>query len=331
MIIKSFEYRNNAEQWFLQETEFSRLTLLLGPSGAGKSRILQALRNMQLVADGAAPDDLSWTLKFTIKADNYTWTGDFRHPDGKESLEKNGQTLFKVNGSRSALKSAEINPDYASMEEAFRNIIREDGVLKSDNEVLEDEEFAEALNKYRTLEQIQESGLAPDTKLLLTYFNLPEKFTNIKDQFIEIFSNVEEIFPDKNREMSFRERGINRVLSCRDMSTGMSRCLKLITMLHLSPPEPLILIDEFENSLGVNCLDLITEELLNSRTDIQFIITSHHPYIINNIDSRFWRIVVRNGANVSTVSAEEAGIGKSRHEAFLQLINSPIFQNGING
>lgn len=38
---------------------------------------------------------------------------------------------------------------------------------------------------------------------------------------------------------------------------------------------------EFENGLGVNCIDVLAEILLSERKDLQFIITSHHPKIIN--------------------------------------------------
>ena len=48
----------------------------------------------------------------------------------------------------------------------------------------------------------------------------------------------------------------------------------------LWPDGSVILIDEFENSLGVNCLDEITEDVVKESRRLQFILTSHHPYII---------------------------------------------------
>ena len=47
----------------------------------------------------------------------------------------------------------------------------------------------------------------------------------------------------------------------------------------------LVLIDEFENGLGVNCIDVLAELLLGERRDLQFVITSHHPKIINQISN----------------------------------------------
>jgi len=83
---------------------------------------------------------------------------------------------------------------------------------------------------------------------------------------------------------------------------------------------PALTIDEFENSLGVNCIDSVTDLILENR-NLQFIITSHHPYIINNISPEFWKIVLRKGGLISTKNAEDFHISKSRQKAFIDLIN----------
>ena len=43
----------------------------------------------------------------------------------------------------------------------------------------------------------------------------------------------------------------------------------------------LVLIDGFENGLGGNCIDVLAEISLDERKNLQFIITSHQPKIIN--------------------------------------------------
>ena len=50
---------------------------------------------------------------------------------------------------------------------------------------------------------------------------------------------------------------------------------------------------------------------------------------VDNIPQNHWKVVTRKGSDVRTISAAEAGIGKSRHEAFIQLMNSPLYQDGI--
>ena len=91
----------------------------------------------------------------------------------------------------------------------------------------------------------------------------------------------------------------------------------------------MILIDEFENSLGVNCIEEVAELVLYPEVDIQFILTSHHPYIINNIDFNNWKIVVRDGSMVSVHSAKDLQIGShSKHDAFMQLIQTSAYKTG---
>jgi AAA15 family ATPase/GTPase len=100
----------------------------------------------------------------------------------------------------------------------------------------------------------------------------------------------------------------------------MFKTLMYISQLYLSPNNSVILIDEFENSLGVNCIDSVTELILNNQNS-QFIITSHHPYIINNISPAFWKIVTRQGSLVTVKNAQDFHISNSRQKAFIDLIN----------
>lgn len=99
--------------------------------------------------------------------------------------------------------------------------------------------------------------------------------------------------------------------------------------LALWPDGTVYLIDEFETSLGVNCIDFITDDVVNESRRMQFVITSHHPYIINNIDAKYWKIVSRRGSVVE-VTDSFAGISdKSSHDMFIKLMNSDRYQNGI--
>ena len=70
---------------------------------------------------------------------------------------------------------------------------------------------------------------------------------------------------------------------------------------------------------------------LRTRTDCQFILTSHHPYVINNIPMATWKLVTRKGGLVRVTSASDipALRGASHHEAVLRPINHPEFEEGI--
>ncbi len=98
------------------------------------------------------------------------------------------------------------------------------------------------------------------------------------------------------------------------------------TTLH---PYSLVLIDEFENGLGVNCIDILCELMLSERNDLQLIITSHHPKIINAIDKEKWKIIERDGSVIRNRISQELGIGNSQHDAYFNLINRWEFEGKI--
>lgn len=102
-----------------------------------------------------------------------------------------------------------------------------------------------------------------------------------------------------------------------------------ISECYFAPEGSMMLIDEFENSLGVNCINVLSDLLAESR-NLQFIITSHHPYIINKVGMEHWKIVTRKGGVVTAKDAKDFGLGKSRHEAFMQLINLDEYNEGIS-
>lgn len=117
-----------------------------------------------------------------------------------------------------------------------------------------------------------------------------------------------------------KEKGFSSWIKQSNISSGMLKTLMYISELYLSPKGSVMLIDEFENSLGVNCLDSMTE-IVTDNKDLQFILTSHHPYIINNISPKHWKIVTRQGGVVQVKDPQELGISKSREKAFIDLIN----------
>ncbi len=185
-----------------------------------------------------------------------------------------------------------------------------------------------------SLSALQESGLPVPIKLSILYRILPEEFNKIKEAFISVFPNIldikVEIIKDDNipialskllkeaTTVSIREKGVKDWIE--NISSGMLKTLMYISELYLAPENCIILIDEFENSLGVNCLDNVTELVLDNKK-LQFIITSHHPYIINNVSPAYWKIVTRKAGLVTVKDPEEFHISESRQKAFIDLIN----------
>ncbi len=189
--------------------------------------------------------------------------------------------------------------------------------------------------KYQTLEGIRDCDLTTHLKLALVYENVPEVFAEIKERFIEIFPHVEDIkFEILEKGLNvvpylcIREHGMTNWMPSSRISSGMIKSLIFIANFYLCDEGTVILIDEFENSLGVNCINILDDMMLEDR-DLQFIITSHHPYIINNVPMSHWRIVTRKGDVVTVKNAQELGLGHSKHEAFMQLIQLEEFTGGI--
>ena len=110
---------------------------------------------------------------------------------------------------------------------------------------------------------------------------------------------------------------------------GMLKTIYYIVELYTMSEDSLVLIDEFENGLGVNCIDLLSDLLLYGRTDLQFIITSHHPKIINGIEKSKWKIIDRDCSTVKNSNSDDYGIGNSLHDAYFNLINRWEYEGKI--
>jgi AAA15 family ATPase/GTPase len=161
-----------------------------------------------------------------------------------------------------------------------------------------------------------------------------DEFDEIVNDFKEVFPQVEDVQFDlieekEVYELQIKEKGTPWI-SQKEISSGMFKTLMHIAEMKLMADGYVILIDEFENSLGVNCIDIVAENLLAPGKNTQYIITSHHPYIINNIDMKHWKVVTRKGGRVSCIDAEQLKLGKSKHEAFKQLLNLDVFTEGIS-
>ncbi len=185
-----------------------------------------------------------------------------------------------------------------------------------------------------SLLSLKESDLPILIKLAILYRIFPQEFEKIKKTFARVFSNVADIKVESIKNeyiplalsqllkeattVSIKEKGVQNWI--KNISSGMFKTLMYISQLYLSPDNCVILIDEFENSLGVNCLDSVTDLILDNQ-ESQFIVTSHHPYVINNISPAYWKIVTRQGSLVTVKNAKDFHISESRQKAFIDLIN----------
>ena len=195
-----------------------------------------------------------------------------------------------------------------------------------------------------SLKDIQKVKLPPESKLFLLEKCDSREFSILQDRFVSIFPQVEAIksAPHENldeelppffRDMlvfQIKERGIDHWIEPQRISSGMMRVIKQLCDLFLNLEGTVFLIDEFENSLGINCIKEITQDIISQDRCFQFIVTSHHPYIINNISVDYWKLVTRNGGVVKTHSLGDLGrcFKESHHETFMQLIQLHEYRTG---
>jgi predicted ATPase len=103
----------------------------------------------------------------------------------------------------------------------------------------------------------------------------------------------------------------------------MYRVLTCLIDILAAPDGSVIVIDEFENSLGINCMPQLTDFILDKSPNLQFILTSHHPYIINNIPWETWQLVSRTNGTIKSKKATDIPEldTASSLDKFTQLIN----------
>ncbi|MDZ4733656.1 MAG: ATP-binding protein [Nitrospirota bacterium] len=124
-----------------------------------------------------------------------------------------------------------------------------------------------------------------------------------------------------------KEKGVNQWVALHELSSGMQKVLLIVTDILTLPEGSIYIIDEYENSLGVNAIDFLPEFIVDHGGTTQFLITTHHPYLINNMPMNCWKIFHRVGSKVSIKQGVElqSKYGASKQEVFIQLLNDPLY------
>ena len=170
-------------------------------------------------------------------------------------------------------------------------------------------------------------------RLLIAYKKRSEILTVYEDIVTEIqtiFPEIEEWVTEEQPNMNDRGghieykikiNGQRRFIPHWNISSGMLRTFNIIADLYLSNSETVFLLDEFENSLGHNCLPNLEDLIIEHSIDSQFIITSHHPDIINKIPKEDWIIIERENGTITNRRANSLPFASSAHEPYLILTN----------
>lgn len=275
--------------------------------------------------------------------------------DGEVLVERSadefrfGSTLLpKLKNTESAITLLRDEATIAPLNRALRQMIFSPFADANLVALHDPSELINLPQQYQDLHTLREDTTIP---ILLKSYILqeqhPAEFERIKSDYSAIFDTVVDIklaqlseFEPKAKPngssatdwltVGIQELGVKGWISL-DLSSGMRRTFIHLMELAMAPRGSLIVIDDLENSLGVNCLDEIVARMLARANELQFLLTSHHPYVINNIPSKYWKIVTRNGSTVTVL--DEATIPAlqtaSRHEKFLLLMNLPQYEEGI--
>ena len=347
------------------------LTLLVGASGVGKTKVLNVIKTLARIAKGESFNGLEWEVEFEQNGHDYLWEGEFEAkvildedilntnevekeevPIVREkildngiclvdrvsqSIVYNGQELVKLDNTKSVVELLKEEPSIKPIFEGFRqchSLVTAGLIsrLASRGSIYKESPMhIEQIKRLVTLSLFERLYLLRENRL--------KEFDLIVQTFQRIFPTVEklDVLLSKVYDKYFvvviriKEKGVNTWIEQPDMSSGMFRALMQITTLVLANDGDVIMIDEFENGLGVNCINELADLIMEPEADIQVVMTSHHPYIINAIPVKDWKILTRNGSNVHVHTAEELHIGEhSKHEAFMQLLQTPEYKTGIN-
>lgn len=256
-----------------------------------------------------------------------------------EDIFFNGEEIVKLDPYESALNLLKQYPEIAKARKALSkiNILSQRafdprffGFLRRQKEV--DVEITD----FDALRNIE---IPFQSKLYFCQEHFADRFAEIVDSYCEIFPYVEDVKILMHRPepgsvsivgytISIKEKGVDNWIHQHSLSTGMLKSFMQIAYLNLCSDGTVFLIDEFENGFGVNCINDITEVLINSNGAVQFIITSHHPYIINNVPLDNWKIISRKASEISAYDPEYFNLKESNHEAFTKLINLDIYYYG---
>lgn len=369
MKFKSISATDKRTGWNVENIQFnSMLTLLVGASGVGKTKILNVIKALTNISNGESYNGLKWRVEFLQNEHDYIWEGEFDSKneyghisldlgdkDGKVSIINEliidngeilvkrssdaifyqGNKLVKLDNTKSIVELLKEEPLIEPIYKGFQQCYD----LDTNENKINFSPIVDVSKRPLNLMIIKAlKTFSPIEKLFLLYEKKMKEFDIINQKFQDIFPNIEGI--DFTVAKSFdgqfvpilriKEKNVVSWIDQLDISSGMMRTLLQIITLVLANDGDVIMIDEFENGLGVNCINELADLIMEPEANIQVVMTSHHPYIINAIPVKDWKILTRNGSDVQVHTAEELHIGEhSKHEAFMQLLQTPEYKTGI--
>jgi len=264
-----------------------------------------------------------------------------------DSFEFNGNELPKLSHKESSIALLQDEELIKPIYEALSSIMRRDF---SGSDLEQEASFQslphrvlKKIKKTKCLKDLFHSNLNLSCKLYILSEVFKETYEKVCAEFITIFPFVSETklleadrfgfhYPGIVPVFALKEKFNNKWIPLNEFSSGMKKVLLILSDIFILPEDGCVyLIDEYENSLGVNAINFFPSVLFEATSKSQFIITSHHPYIIGNVPVKDWIILHRKGNTVHVKQGDELEekFGKSKQKAFIQLINYPFYVEGI--
>src|SRR5262249_47720569 len=205
-----------------------------------------------------------------------------------------------------------IQPIYQAFSRIQRRLLSQDALQKVSSFHIVPGTIISQLKRKRDIDKL----FAADMNLSANLFILSQYF---KKKYQDIVAYYQKVFPfikdARIAELSeiqphigiggtapvftIREQGSRKWIPIYEFSSGMQKVLLILTDIFILPEGGVYIIDEYENSLGINAIDFFPQFILDIEKDVQFFVTSHHPYIINTIPPKNWFVFHRNGMHVS--------------------------------
>jgi predicted ATPase len=257
-----------------------------------------------------------------------------------------GGEIPKLDTAKSAIALLKEDPALAPLHQAFSRCVFRELETMPDFDIRRSHALDTENSRYSTVSDVGASfALSLHHKAHLLQQLFPDSWAEVEEAFCDAFPAVNKLtvrrhdFPVPGRpdQTSFlaitaEESGVPLPVEFAAMSSGMQRYLSFLVHLSFAPRGTVVLIDELESSLGINCLPAATRFLLRRAPDLQLVLTSHHPYIIEQVPTTHWKIVTRKGSHVRVLDASSIPAlneAKSRLDRFTRLINLPEYEQGI--
>jgi predicted ATPase len=279
-----------------------------------------------------------------------------KHENGNEEIllsrDENqftfkGNKLPKIAHSESGVsllrEEEEVKPLYEGFKLIRRRSFSGSELEQASGYIKIPQSFINKIKKSRNFEELFSSNLNLNGTLYILSQYFKDMFNFLTKEFQNVFPFVNQCevlnadhfgfnFPGIVPVFAIKEKHSDHWIPLNEMSSGMKKVLLILTDICIMPTKGgIYIVDEYENSLGVNAINFFPNILFDTDNPTQFIITSHHPYIIGNISPENWIVLHRKGTQVKIRQGEEFAkrFGKSKQLAFTQLINDSFYIEGV--